>query len=115
MKQASRRVDIHAVKRLCSTTALALMLALGQLGGCAMSGGGGPVEQVVDDPTITAGVKAALLRDPALKLAGIDVETVQGVVQLSGFVGSADSVAAAASLARTVKGVKSVRNDLRLK
>jgi hyperosmotically inducible protein len=40
---------------------------------------------------------------------------VQGVVQLSGFVSSADSVAAAASVARTVKGVKSVRNDLRLK
>ena len=96
-------------------TALAVMLALGQVAGCATSGGGGPVAQYVDDPAITAGVKAAIVREPTLKVFEIDVETEQGVVQLSGFVSSADSVAAAASVARTVKGVKSVRNDLRLK
>ena len=96
-------------------TALAVMLALGQVAGCATSGGGGPVAQYVDDATITAGVKAAILREPTLSVFEIEVETEQGVVQLSGFVSSADSVAAAASVARTVKGVKSVRNDLRLK
>lgn len=91
------------------------MLALGQVAGCATSGGGGPVAQYVDDATITAGVKAAIVREPTLSIFDIGVETVQGVVQLSGFVSSADSVAAAASVARTVKGVKSVKNDLRLK
>jgi hyperosmotically inducible protein len=95
--------------------ALVAALALGQAAGCAMSGSGGPVAQQVDDATITAGVKAAIVRDPALTLSEIEVETEQGVVQLSGFVGSADNVAAAASVARTVQGVKSVRNDLRLK
>lgn len=103
------------MKRFGITTALAVMLALGQIAGCATSGGGGPVAQYVDDATITAGVKAAIVREPTLSIFDIDVETVQGVVQLSGFVSSADSVAAAASVARTVKGVKSVRNDLRLK
>lgn len=103
------------MKRFGITTALAVMLALGQIAGCATSGGGGPVAQYVDDATITAGVKAAIVREPTLSVFDIDVETVQGVVQLSGFVSSADSVAAAASVARTVKGVKSVRNDLRLK
>ena len=103
------------MKRFGITTALAVMLALGQVAGCATSGGGGPVAQYVDDATITAGVKAAIVREPTLSIFDIDVETVQGVVQLSGFVSSADSVAAAASVARTVKGVKSVRNDLRLK
>jgi len=103
------------MKRFGITTALAVMLALGQVAGCATSGGGGPVAQYVDDATITAGVKAAIVREPTLSVFDIDVETVQGVVQLSGFVSSADSVAAAASVARTVKGVKSVRNDLRLK
>jgi hyperosmotically inducible protein len=102
-------------KQLRITAMLAAMLALGQLGGCATSGGGGPVAQYVDDATITAGVKAAIVREPTLKVFEIDVETMQGVVQLSGFVSSADSVAAAASVARTVKGVKSVKNDLRLK
>ena len=96
-------------------TALAVILALGQVAGCATSGSVGPVAQFVDDATITAGVKAAIVREPTLKVFEIEVETVQGVVQLSGFVSSADSVAAAASVARTVKGVKSVRNDLRLK
>jgi hyperosmotically inducible protein len=102
-------------KRLRITAVLAAMLTLGQLGGCATSGSGGPVAQYVDDATITAGVKAAIVREPTLKVFEIDVETVKGVVQLSGFVSSADSVAAAASVARTVKGVKSVQNDLRLK
>jgi hyperosmotically inducible protein len=77
--------------------------------------GGGPVVQAIADATITAGVKAAIVREPTLAVSEIDVETEQGVVQLSGFVGSADSVATAASVARTVQGVKSVRNDLRLK
>ncbi|WP_027866118.1 BON domain-containing protein [Massilia alkalitolerans] len=103
------------MKRFGITTALAVMLALSQVAGCATSGGGGPVAQYVDDATITAGVKAAIVREPTLSIFDIGVETVQGVVQLSGFVSSADSVAAAASVARTVKGVKSVKNDLRLK
>ncbi|MCC2956400.1 BON domain-containing protein [Massilia sp. IC2-477] len=102
-------------KQACIGAALVMLLALGQLTGCAMSGGGGPVAAVVDDATITAGVRAAIVDDPMLKVADIAVETEQGVVQLSGFVSSADSVAAAASVARTVRGVKSVRNDLRLK
>ncbi len=103
------------MKRFGIRTALAVMLALGQVAGCATSGGGGPVAQYVDDATITAGVNAAIVREPTLSIFDIGVETVQGVVQLSGFVSSADSVAAAASVARTVKGVKSVKNDLRLK
>ncbi len=102
------------MKRIGITTAVAVILALGQAAGCAMSGGG-PVVETIDDATITAGVRNALGRDPSLKVSELGVETVQGVVQLSGFVSSADSVAAAASVARTVKGVKSVRNDLRLK
>ncbi len=101
-------------KQLSMRAALVVLLALGQVTGCAMSGGG-PVAQAIDDATISAGVRAALAGDQGLKLADIAVETEQGVVQLSGFVSSADSVAAAASVARTVKGVKSVRNDLRLK
>jgi len=97
------------------TTALLAVLLGGQVAGCALSGRAGPVAEVVDDATITTGVRAAIDGDPALKVSELGVETRQGVVQLSGFVGSADSVAAAASVARTVKGVRSVRNDLRLK
>ncbi|UVW30136.1 BON domain-containing protein [Massilia sp. H6] len=112
----SHGFDKHLRKmKQLGTTALLAALFLGQLAGCAMSGSVGPTAQAVDDATITAGVKAAIVRDPALKATEIDVGTEQGVVKLSGFVGSADSVAAVASVARTVKGVRSVRNDLRLK
>ncbi len=97
------------------TAALLACLAMGALPGCASTAPGRGVAEIVDDAAITAGVKAALVGDPELKASNINVETYQGVVQLSGFVSSAESVAAAATAARTVRGVKSVRNDLRLK
>ena len=97
------------------TAALLACLAMGALPGCASTAPGRGVAEIVDDAAITAGVKAALVGDPELKASNINVETYQGVVQLSGFVSAAESVAAAATAARTVRGVKSVRNDLRLK
>jgi osmotically-inducible protein OsmY len=96
--------------------ALALLAALtfgGSLAGCG-TGSQATQAAAVDDSTITAGVKAAIGRSE-LHAADIDVATREGIVQLSGYVGSAENVATAASVARTVKGVKSVRNDLRLK
>jgi osmotically-inducible protein OsmY len=71
--------------------------------------------QYIDDAAITTGVKAAILNAPTLKVSEINVETFKGVVQLSGFVSSAENIATASSVARTVNGVKSVKNDLRLK
>jgi len=103
------------MKHFGPTAALLACLAMGALPGCASTAPGRAVAELVDDATITAGVKAALVGDPELKASDINVETYQGVVQLSGFVSSAESVATAATVARTVKGVKSVRNDLRLK
>lgn len=71
--------------------------------------------EYVDDSVITTKVKAAILNDPMLKVAEINVETFKGVVQLSGFVSAPASVGRAAEVARTVGGVKSVKNDIRLK
>jgi hyperosmotically inducible protein len=93
---------------------LLVALALGPITGCATDGPVAAVRQT-DDAGITAGVKAALLGDASLKASEIDVDTDQGVVRLSGFVSSADDVAAAAAAARTGWGVRSVRNELRLK
>jgi osmotically-inducible protein OsmY len=100
---------------LSITATLLATLILGTVTGCASTAGQASVGQYIDDSAITAGVKAAILNDPSLKVAEINVKTYQGVVQLSGFVSSADNVAAASMAARTVKGVKSVKNDLRLK
>lgn len=100
-----------------SKPALALLAALAlvsTLGGCGSSGSLSPVK-AVDDAAIASSVKAAIGSSTELKSADIDVASREGIVQLSGYVSSADSVATAASVARTVKGVKSVKNDLRLK
>ena len=68
--------------------------------------------QYVDDSVITAQVKALLASDDLLRSFQVSVETSQGVVQLSGFVGSQDSADQAGRVAMGVQGVSSVRNDL---
>jgi osmotically-inducible protein OsmY len=64
---------------------------------------------------ITTKTKAAIFNEPTLKSAEINVETYKGVVQLSGFVSSQADISKAVSLANGVKGVTSVKNDMRLK
>ena len=68
-----------------------------------------------DDVAITAKVKAAILGESALKSAEINVETFKGVVQLSGFVSSQAAINKAVEVTRAVSGVKSVKNDMRIK
>lgn len=69
----------------------------------------------VDDSWITTKVKSAILADPALKVAQINVETYKGKVQLSGFVDSAESRDKAVALARSVEGVTAVQNAMQLR
>lgn len=83
--------------------------------GCASTSTQESAGQYIDDTTITTKVKAAIFNEPSLKVAQINVETYKAVVQLSGFVDSNADVTKAASVARTVNGVMSVKNDIRLK
>jgi osmotically-inducible protein OsmY len=71
--------------------------------------------QYFDDTVITTSVKAAILNEASLKVAEINVETFKGVVQLSGFVRSPDNAATAVRVARGVNGVRSVKDDMRIK
>jgi osmotically-inducible protein OsmY len=66
----------------------------------------------VDDTTVTTRVKAKFAEDPVVSAMRISVETMKGEVQLSGFAKSAAEKSAADQLARSVPGVKSVRNDI---
>jgi len=70
---------------------------------------------VLDDSVVTVKVKSALLADESTKGSQIAVTTNKGVVQLSGYVDSADEQARAASVARNVEGVASVVNDTTIK
>ena len=56
-----------------------------------------------------------MFNEPTLKSAEINVETFKGVVQLNGFVRSQADINRAVEVARGVPGVKSVKNDMRLK
>lgn len=71
--------------------------------------------EYIDDSVITTKVKAAILKESTLKSSEINVETYKGVVQLSGFVNSEGDINKAVEVARGVKGVTSVKNDMRLK
>lgn len=69
----------------------------------------------IDDGIVTAKVKSALLADPDIKSFELKVETRNGEVMLSGFVGSQAHVDRAIQVARGVQGVKVVTNKMSLK
>lgn len=71
--------------------------------------------EYIDDSVITTKVKTALLNEPTLKSFEFKVITYKGVVQLSGFVSSQNSIDKALAIAAGVSGVKSVKNDMQLK
>lgn len=96
-------------------SALFLAITLASVVGCASTSKQEGTGEYVDDSVITTKVKSAIFNEPTLKVAEINVETFKGVVQLSGFVSAQSSATKAGELAYGVKGVKSVKNDIRLK
>ncbi len=96
-------------------SAFFLTLTLLTVAGCASTEKHEGAGEYVDDSVITTKVKAAIFNEPTLKSAEINVETFKGVVQLSGFVNSRADISRAVEVARDVKGVTSVKNDMRLK
>lgn len=95
--------------------ALLLAFPLATVIGCASSQTQEGTGEYIDDSVITSKVKAAIFNEPNLKSAEINVETFKGIVQLSGFVRSEAAANRAMEVARAVKGVKSVKNDMRIK
>lgn len=83
--------------------------------GCASTSKTEGTAEYVDDSAITGKVKAAIFAEPTLKSTEINVETFKGIVQLSGFVNTQGDINKAVQVAGAVKGVKSVKNDMRLK
>jgi hyperosmotically inducible periplasmic protein len=80
--------------------------------GCAVTSGQSTVGQAVDDGTISTRVKARMAEDPAVSAMRIEVETLNGVVQLAGFATSAAEKERAGTLARGVPNVREVRNNI---
>jgi len=96
-------------------TALFAAVMLTSVVGCASTSKQEGTGEYVDDSWITTKVKAAFVKDKTLSASEINVETFKGTVQLSGFVKDKEDIPHATSVARDVKGVKAVKNDLHVK
>jgi len=96
-------------------SAVLAALAMATTLGCASTSKSEGTGEYVDDSVITTKVKTAIFQEPTLKSAEINVETFKGIVQLSGFVRSQDNANTAVVVAKNVSGVKSVKNDMRVK
>jgi len=92
-----------------------LLALMATFAACASTSKQESTGEYIDDSVITTKVKSLLAADNFLKSFQISVETYKGTVQLSGFVGSEKAVDKAGEIARGVKGVKSVKNDLIVK
>ena len=92
-----------------------LIMLIATLGACASTRTQESPGEYVDDSVITTKIKTMLAADDFLKSFQIGVETYKGVAQLSGFVNSQAAVNKALEIARSVKGVKSVKNSLIVK
>jgi osmotically-inducible protein OsmY len=103
------------MKSFKGAVSMLAILAASSLIGCASTATSEGTGEYADDTIITGKVKAAILGEPTLKSAEINVETFKGTVQLSGFVASPADIDTAVMTAKHVKGVKVVKNDMRLK
>ena len=92
-----------------------LLMFVATLAACASTRTHESTGEYVDDSVITTKVEALLAEDDFLKSFQIGVETDKGRVQLSGFVNSQNAVDKAGEIARSVKGVRSVKNNLIVK
>jgi hyperosmotically inducible periplasmic protein len=92
--------------------AAALAVTLLTSTGCAVSRGQETTGEYIDDSVITAGVKTRMLDDERVAGTSITVETMKGTVMLSGFAKSDAEKAAAETIAKSVDGVKAVKNEI---
>jgi hyperosmotically inducible protein len=93
-------------------SALAALVLAGSVAGCSLTSGRETAGEYLDDTTITTRVKAALIADKTVKASQIGVETMQNVVQLSGFVDTPQEKLRAGDIARNVSGVREVQNNI---
>ena len=91
---------------------LVLLMLIATFSACASTPRQESTGEYIDDSVITTKVKSLLAQDDFLKSFQISVGTYKGVVQLSGFVDSQRAVEIADQTARSVKGVRSVKNSL---
>jgi hyperosmotically inducible periplasmic protein len=109
-------MDLSKRRLLAASLAAAALAGLGACASSEDSTARRSAGEFTDDAALTAKVKSAIATDAGAKTAAaVNVETYRGVVQLTGFVDSEDQATRAVSAAKKVQGVRSVKNDIRLK
>ncbi len=98
---------VHIV--MAATVALA---PLAFTTGCAVTQGRENVRSYADDKRIAARIKTALYGDPTVKGTQVEVQSLNGVVELSGFVDSQAAKERAGQIAASTPGVAKVYNNL---
>jgi hyperosmotically inducible protein len=96
---------------------LAFVLTLSIVGGLAgcQATTGKTASQTMNDASITAAVQTKLTTDRMANFTRVDVDTEQGIVQLSGVVQTSEQRARAEELTKQVNGVKRVHNNLQVR
>jgi len=97
--------------RTSIATALAAS-AIAFASGCAITRSQETVGAYVDDSAITTTIKSRMVEDKSVDAAAIQVETLNGNVQLSGFARDRLEKQTAENIAIKVKGVKAVQNNI---
>ena len=97
------------------TTLIAVITAVAALTvlpGCAVTRGQSTVGAYIDDASLTTAIKARYVEASTVDASSIKVETLNGEVMLSGFAKSMTEKMDAERIARSVKGVKMVKNEI---
>lgn len=104
-------------KNLARILALSTALGIAALTatGCSVARDQQTVGSYIDDSGITARVKAELLGSDETSAAAVKVDTMNGIVQLSGFVQTPEQRTAAVEIAKKTSGVRGVKNDIIVK
>jgi len=103
------------MKTLATLAAVVTALSLLVVSGCAVTRDQETVGAYIDDAAITTSIKARFVDNKQVDASSIKVETLNGTVMLSGFAKNATEKDTAESIARQVKGVKAVRNEIAIR
>jgi hyperosmotically inducible protein len=112
MNRSPSAAGLNASRRSPRLLAACLLTGLLAFGGCAVTRGQETVGAYVDDTAITTSIKARFVDNKDVDASSISVETLNGVVMLSGFAKNSRERENAEMLSRKVSGVKSVRNEI---
>lgn len=100
--------------RVSRSMAFFLIMFVALFSGCVSTPEKFGMEEKFSDVSITTKVYEAILDEPSLRRFDINVRTIKGAVELSGYVNSRDDMDKAIAIARTISGIKSVKNDMQI-